>query len=102
MTNPFSSIESALLKAGSFLLGLGQKAEEIFKAEKAVAPGAAAAAITLFTDVESFISLAAPAAGAEGLNFAADSNAYAAFLKVVADAKAFVAVAQSVFTAAEK
>lgn len=101
MANPFSSIENALLKAGSFLLGLGEKAEEVFQAEKTVAPAAAAAAVTLFTDVESFISLAAPAVGASGLNFAADSNAYAAFLKIVADAKAFVADAQTVFTAAE-
>lgn len=101
MSNPFISIENALLKAGSFLLGLEEKAAAIFTAEKAVAPDAAAAAVTLFSDVESFISLAAPAAGASGLNFAADSAAYAAFLKIVADAKSFVAVAQSVLTAAE-
>jgi len=101
MTNPFTSIEGALLKAGSFLLGLGKKAEAIFVAEKAIAPGAATAAVALFSDVEAFISLAAPAVGATGLNFAEDSAAYEAFLKIVADAKAFVAVAQGALTAAE-
>jgi hypothetical protein len=101
MSNPFTTIESALLKAGSFLLGLGEKAAKIFSSEKAIAPAAAAAAITLFADIESFISLAAPAVGAGGLDFAADSTTYAAFLKVVVDAKAFVSVAESVLTAAQ-
>lgn len=101
MSNPFTSIEDALRKAGSFLLGLGAQAAKVFEAEKTVAPAAATAAIALFTDVEDFISLTAPAVGAEGLNFAADSAAYAAFLKIVADAKAFVAVGESALKAAE-
>lgn len=101
MTNVFVEIDNALIKAGAFLLSLGAKAAEIFGGEKKLAPAAAEAAVALFTDVESFISLAAPAAGASGLNFAADSAAYAAFLKIVADAKTFVSVADQVMKAAE-
>lgn len=101
MANIFVEIDGALLKAGAFLLSLGAKAVEIFQGEKKVAPAAAEAAVKLFTDVENFISLAAPAVGASGLNFPADSAAYTAFLTLVADAKAFVSVAEQVLKAAE-
>lgn len=100
MANPFEEVSGALLKAGSFLLGIGKRAEQLFTREKALAPEAVQATITVFSDLESFIALSAPAAGAEGLNFAADSAAYAAFLKLVADSKAFVSVAEQAIKAA--
>lgn len=83
----FSAAEKDLVKAGSFILGVSAKAVELFKSSEP----AQAAAVVLLTDVESFIALAAPAVGAEGLNFAADSAAYAQFLKLIAAAKAFAA-----------
>src|ERR1700744_2134277 len=87
----FSAAENDLVKAGSFLLGVASKAESLFNSAEKSAPAVSSAAVPLFTDVEALSSLAAPAVGSEGLNFAADSAAYAQFLKVVADAKAFVA-----------
>jgi hypothetical protein len=100
MTNIFTTAETDLIKAGSFLLGVADKAKAVLTAEKAVAPEAAAAAVKLFTSVEALISLAAPAAGANGLNFAADSAAYAQFLQIVADAKEFAAASDAVLKTA--
>lgn len=90
MSNPFTEASSDLVKAGSFLLGVSEKALKLFSSAKP----AEEAVAKLLSSVESFISLAAPAVGASGLNFAADSAAYAQFLVVVADAKAFVAAAE--------
>lgn len=97
MSNPFTVAEQDLIKAGSFILQLSEKALSIFKAGQP----AEVAAVKLLSAVESFISLAAPAVGSEGLNFPADSAAYAQFLVVVADAKAFVAAAEGVEKAAK-
>lgn len=92
MSNPFTVAEQDLVKAGSFLLGLTEKAVKLFDASKPVQ----ADAVKLLTAVESFIALAAPAVGASGLNFAADSAAYAQFLVIVAEVKAFVADVKTV------
>lgn len=92
MSNPFTVAEQDLVKAGSFLLGISEKAVKLFDASKP----AQEAGVKLLAAVESFIALAAPAVGASGLNFAADSAAYAQFLTLVADAKAFVAAAEQV------
>jgi hypothetical protein len=90
MSNPFTVAEQDLVKAGSFLIGLTKKAVSVFDSSKSTQT----AAVALLSSVETLISLAAPAVGASGLNFAADSAAYAQFLVVVADAKAFVAAAE--------
>jgi len=95
MANPFTVAEQDLVKAGSFLIGLTKKAVNVFDSSKA----AQTAAVNLLSSVEAFIALAAPAVGASGLNFAADSAAYAQFLVVVANVKAFVADAEPVVKA---
>lgn len=92
MANVFTQVEGDLVKAGSFLLGLSEKALSVFNSSKP----AEEAAVKLLADVEALISLAAPAVGANGLNLAADSAAYGQFLKLVDDAKAFVAAAEPV------
>jgi hypothetical protein len=94
MANPFTDIEKALVAAGKFITSLASGFTKLFATEKAIAPAVASSIVTLVGDLESLIALSASAVGAEGLNFPADSAAYAQFLKVKADVIASAAVIQ--------
>lgn len=85
--NIFTDIEKGLLAAGKFILGIEGKATKVLSAAEKVSPELIAEIDTTLTDVEAFASLAAGAAVADGLNFPADSAAYAALMKVIADVK---------------
>ncbi len=68
--------------------------------EKALAPEVAGAFLTLAADCEEFLAAATPAVAGEGLNFPADSVAYAAFVKLVGDFQAIAAVVKDAAKAA--
>jgi hypothetical protein len=95
MANPLTDVENALVTAGKWIAGASAAVTKLFAAEKKLAPATVSAVTTFVADVESLVALAAPAAGASGLNFAADSAAYAQFLVVKNDVVTLASVIEA-------
>jgi hypothetical protein len=91
MKNPFTAAEQDLIKAGKWIAGDVSKVEQLITAEKKLAPDTVTKVVKFVTDAQTLISLSATAAGGEGLNFAADSAAYQAFLEFKDDVVALAA-----------
>lgn len=95
MGNPFTEVENALVTAGKWIAGASTAVATLFAAEKKLAPATVAAVTKFVADVESLVALSATSVGAQGINFAADSAAYAQFLVVKGDVVSLAAVIEA-------
>lgn len=78
---------SDIAKGVAWIGNIGKKVEAIFQEGAKLEPQTAADVVLVIGDVENLATLSAGAVGAEGINFAADSAAYAAFQKLLTDLK---------------
>jgi hypothetical protein len=76
-----STVEGDINIAETWIKSLASKVEALISGGKAVPSEVA----TIVTDTEAFLAAATPAVAGEGLNFPADSVAYASFVKLVGD-----------------
>lgn len=76
-----------LAEAKTAVTGLTGKVTTLFAAEEKLAPEVVTGVQTVFADLEALIPLAETATTGQGVNWPADSAAYAAYLKLVADVK---------------
>jgi hypothetical protein len=72
-------IGSAIKTAVKDVLQVEKKVVAVFQAGEKLAPAAVADITAVVTAAENLVAAGAGAAGASGLNFAADSEAYAAY-----------------------
>ena len=96
-SNPMSVV--ATLGKDQSIIGTGIKKVSTFlgkllQAEAKLAPEQAQAVLTIVQDTETFLATASSAVAGDGLNFAADTVTYAAFLQLVADFQACAPIIQ--------
>lgn len=76
-----STLENDVNIAETWIKSAASKVEALIKGGSAIPAEVA----TVVADTEAFLAAATPAVAGEGLNFPADSVAYAAFVKLVGD-----------------
>lgn len=108
MKNVFESLGVGLADVGKWIAGaskeiagIATKVKAVLQAEKPLEQEFVEGVSEFVADVEAFASVASGAATAQGLNFPADSAAYNALVKVIADAKALVPVVEKAISVAK-
>lgn len=94
MTNIFKKLGIGIVDFGKWFAGavedtvnLATKIEKVLSAEKPLQAPFVAGLASVVADVEALIAASTSAVSSDGLNFAADSNAYQQFLTLIADFK---------------
>lgn len=91
-----TTVEKDINIAETWITSAATKVETLFSKAIALEPTVAADIAALVTKTETFLATATPAIAGEGLNFPADSVAYAAFTAMVAQ---WQATASTILTA---
>lgn len=79
-----TTVETDINIAETWVKSAASKVETLFSKAEALEPAVAADITALVTKGEAFLAAATPAVAGEGLNFPADSVAYAAFAAFLA------------------
>lgn len=106
--NPFKAIATGLADVGKFVahavamvIGTAKRVEYVLTNATPLEKPFVSALSTVVYDVEDVISEAEAAVTADGLNFAADTQAYQKFMKLLADFKALAPLAEDALAVIE-
>ena len=94
-----STIASDINIAETWVASIASKAEALVTKAEKIEPAVANALTGVVSKTEAFLAAATPAVAGEGLNFPADSVAYAAFVALVGEWQSVASTIEAAFKA---
>jgi hypothetical protein len=78
-----TEVENGITKLEGYVTDIATDVQKVFAKAEKLEPSVAAALLSTYTAVQTFLATASTAVAGTGINFPADSAAYAAFLNLV-------------------